>query len=42
MDGQTNAAPGGSDLSVDAILEGIGEGFLALGPDWRFTAFIAS
>ena len=39
MDGQTNAAPGGSDLSVDAILEGIGEGFLALGPDWRFTAF---
>jgi PAS domain S-box-containing protein len=29
----------GSDLSVDAILEGIGEGFLALGPDWRFTAF---
>jgi PAS domain S-box-containing protein len=28
-----------SDLSVDAILEGIGEGFFALGPDWRFTAF---
>ncbi|WP_158812722.1 PAS domain S-box protein [Methylocapsa sp. S129] len=28
-----------ANLSVDAILEGIGEGFLALGPDWRFTAF---
>lgn len=28
-----------ANLSVDAILDGIGEGFLALGPDWRFTAF---
>ena len=28
-----------SDLSVDAILEGIGEGFFALDADWRFTAF---
>jgi PAS domain S-box-containing protein len=27
------------DLSVEAILEGIGEGFFALGLDWRFTAF---
>src|SRR5579883_1953348 len=27
------------DLSLEAILEGIGEGFFALGPDWRFTAF---
>ena len=24
---------------MDAILDGIGEGFFALGPDWRFTAF---
>jgi PAS domain S-box-containing protein len=29
----------GLNLSVDAILEGIGEGFFALGPDWRFVAF---
>ena len=29
----------GLHLSVDAILEGIGEGFFALGPDWRFIAF---
>jgi len=28
-----------ADLSMDAILDGIGEGFFALGPDWRFTAF---
>jgi PAS domain S-box-containing protein len=28
-----------STLSVDAILAGIGEGFFALGPDWRFIAF---
>lgn len=28
-----------SDLSVNAILEGIGEGFFALDADWRFTAF---
>ncbi len=28
-----------SDPSVDAILEGIGEGFFALDRDWRFTAF---
>jgi PAS domain S-box-containing protein len=27
------------DLSVDAILEGIGEGFFALDADWRFIAF---
>jgi PAS domain S-box-containing protein len=27
------------DLSVDAILEGIGEGFFALSADWRFIAF---
>jgi PAS domain S-box-containing protein len=33
------ASSHGADLSVDAILDGIGEGFLALGPDWRFTAF---
>jgi hypothetical protein len=29
----------GAELSVDAILEEIGEGFFALGRDWRFTAF---
>ncbi len=29
----------GLNLSVDAILEGIGEGFFALGSDWRFVAF---
>jgi PAS domain S-box-containing protein len=28
-----------ADISVNAILDGIGEGFLALGPDWRLTAF---
>jgi PAS domain S-box-containing protein len=28
-----------SNLPVDAILAGIGEGFFALGPDWRFIAF---
>jgi PAS domain S-box-containing protein len=28
-----------ADLSVNVILDGIGEGFFALGPDWRFTAF---
>jgi PAS domain S-box-containing protein len=27
------------NLSVDAILEGIGEGFFALDADWRFVAF---
>jgi PAS domain S-box-containing protein len=29
----------GAELSVDAILEEIGEGFFALDRDWRFTAF---
>ncbi len=33
--------PGGADSnsSLDAVLEGIGEGFFALDADWRFTAF---
>src|SRR5579872_872417 len=35
----TDIAAKPSDLSVEAILEGIGEGFFALGKDWRFTAF---
>jgi PAS domain S-box-containing protein len=35
----SQASARGPDLSVDAILDGIGEGFFALGPDWRFTAF---
>jgi PAS domain S-box-containing protein len=35
----SNAAEIGSESSIDAILEGMGEGFMALGPDWRFTAF---
>ncbi len=35
----SDKSPSGSDLSVDSILEGIGEGFLAFGADWRFTAF---
>jgi len=30
---------GASEPSVDALLEGIGEGFFALSADWRFTAF---
>jgi PAS domain S-box-containing protein len=34
-----NAASHGLDPSVDALLEGIGEGFFALDADWRFTAF---
>jgi PAS domain S-box-containing protein len=41
--GGAERAHGGSSLSAnpsaDAILDEIGEGFLALGPDWRFTAF---
>ncbi len=28
-----------SDMALDAVLEGIGEGFFALDPDWRFIAF---
>jgi PAS domain S-box-containing protein len=28
-----------ADFSIDAILRGIGEGFFALGADWRFTIF---
>ena len=35
----SNAASHGPAPSVDALLEGIGEGFFALDSDWRFTAF---
>jgi PAS domain S-box-containing protein len=35
----SNAASRGPAPSVDALLEGIGEGFFALDSDWRFTAF---
>jgi PAS domain S-box-containing protein len=31
--------PSGPAPSVDILLEGIGEGFFALDPDWRFIAF---
>ena len=37
--GEPEASPPGESLSMAAILEGIGEGFFALGRDWRFTAF---
>jgi PAS domain S-box-containing protein len=35
----TDAASLAAKLSVEAILEGIGEGFFALDADWRFIAF---
>jgi PAS domain S-box-containing protein len=35
----SNAAPSRLDPSLDALLEGIGEGFFALDPHWRFVAF---
>jgi len=36
---RSNSASRGQTESVDALLEGIGEGFFALSADWRFTAF---
>jgi PAS domain S-box-containing protein len=33
------AVPPPDDLTVEAILDGIGEGFFALDPEWRFIAF---
>jgi PAS domain S-box-containing protein len=35
----SNAASRGPAPSIDALLEGIGEGFFALDSDWRFTTF---
>jgi PAS domain-containing protein len=35
----SNADSRRPEPSVDALLEGIGEGFFALDPHWRFTAF---
>jgi len=35
----SEASSRAAEWSVDAILEEIGEGFFALGRDWRFTAF---
>jgi PAS domain S-box-containing protein len=37
--GISNAASPGQEPSLDALLEGIGEGFFALDREWRFTAF---